>query len=63
MQDVAAANEGISVTVTQSTEGVTSVVGNTTELADDMRNITAALAGVEQVVEDLKRQVAIFKNY
>lgn len=63
MQDVAAANEGISITVSKSTEGAISVVENTDELAGDMKNIAEALNGVEHVLDDLKKQVNIFQNY
>ncbi|MDD3412787.1 MAG: methyl-accepting chemotaxis protein [Lachnospiraceae bacterium] len=54
MQDVAQANEGISVTVTQSTEGISSVVSNTNELASDMKDISASLNEVQQVVQELR---------
>jgi methyl-accepting chemotaxis protein len=63
MQDVAEANEGISVTVTQSTEGISNVVSNTNELASDMKDISAALNEVQQVVQELRIQVQCFTNY
>ena len=61
MQDLAAANEGISDTVQESTIGITNVVGNTTELADDMKSINHNLDQVSAVMTTLQDQVAHFK--
>ena len=58
---MAAANEGISDTVQESTIGITNVVGNTTELADDMKSINHNLDQVSAVMTTLQDQVAHFK--
>ena len=62
MEKVQNANEGISSTVTQSASGITSVVGTTTELADEMNHILNASNGVNQVIGDLMETIAIFSK-
>lgn len=61
MQKVQQANEGISATVVQSTEGVNSMVGTTTELAGEMNHIMDASQGVNAVIGDLMDTIAIFQ--
>jgi len=61
MQALATANEDIANTVSESTEGITSVVGNTMDLAGDMRTITDSLEQVSDVMNTLQSQVAHFK--
>ena len=61
MQALATANEDIANTVSESTEGITSVVGNTMDLANDMRSISDGLEQVADVMNTLQRQVAHFK--
>jgi len=61
MQALATANEDIANTVSESTEGITSVVGNTMDLAGDMRAISDSLEQVAEVMNTLQRQVAHFK--
>lgn len=61
MQALATANEDISHTVSESTEGITSVVGNTMDLANDMRAIGDNLEQVSEVMNTLRSQVAHFK--
>ena len=62
MEKVQNANEGISSTVTQSASGITSVVGTTTELADEMNHILNASNGVNQVIGDLMETIAVFSK-
>ena len=62
MEKVQSANEGISSTVTESAEGVTVVVGTTTELADKMNHILNASNGVKTIIGDLMDTIAIFKK-
>ena len=61
MQALATANEDISHTVSESTEGITSVVGNTMDLANDMRAIGDNLEQVSEVMNTLRSQVVHFK--
>ena len=62
MEKVQNANEGISSTVTESAEGVTVVVGTTTELADKMGHILGASNGVKTIIGELMDTIAIFDN-
>lgn len=61
MQALATANEDIAHTVSESTEGITSVVGNTMDLANDMRAIGDNLEQVSEVMNTLRSQVVHFK--
>ena len=61
MQDVVDSNEGISDTIEQNAVGIGSVAQNTTELADNMREIFNALQEVQEVIDDLTRQAEIFR--
>ncbi|MBR1692895.1 MAG: MCP four helix bundle domain-containing protein [Lachnospiraceae bacterium] len=61
MEKVQSANEGISATIDQSTVGVNSMVGTTSELADEMNHIMDASNGVNQVIGDLMDTIAIFQ--
>ena len=61
MQTLATANEDISNTVQESTDGITSVVGNTADLAEDMRAIGRNLEQVAGVMNTLQGQVSHFK--
>ncbi len=61
MQALATANEDIANTVSESTEGITSVVGNTMDLANDMRAISDNLEQVSEVMNALQKQVVHFK--
>ncbi len=61
MQTLATANEDISNTVQESTDGITSVVGNTADLAEDMRAIGRNLEQVADVMNTLQGQVSHFK--
>ena len=61
MQALATANEDISHTVSESTEGITNVVGNTMDLANDMRAIGDNLEQVSEVMNTLRSQVVHFK--
>lgn len=63
MQDMVSANDGIAVTVQESSVGVSNVAENTTVLADEMKNISSALDNVLSVIEELKRRTECFKNY
>ena len=63
MKDMVSANDGISVTVHESATGVSSVAGNTNELAGDMKDIIQALGRVASVTEELKQKTGCFKKY
>ena len=63
MRNVTSANEGITVTVTESTNGVTNVVNNTVQLAGGLKEISEALNGVNQVVGELMGSVSCFVKY
>lgn len=63
MRDVTSANEGITATVTENTDGVTNVVNNTVQLAGGMKEISTALNGVNKVVEELLNSVSCFVKY
>ena len=54
-------NEGIADTVEQNAVGIGNVAQNTTELADNMREIIHALQEVQEVIDDLTRQAEIFR--
>ncbi len=61
MQEVVESNEGIADTVEQNAVGIGNVAQNTTELADNMREIIHALQEVQEVIDDLTRQAEIFR--
>ncbi|MBO5292217.1 MAG: methyl-accepting chemotaxis protein [Lachnospiraceae bacterium] len=63
MRSVTSANEGITLTVNESTQGVSNVVNNTAQLAGGMKEISAALNGVNQVVGELLDSVSCFTKY
>lgn len=63
MGKVTDANEGISTTVQQSTQGITNMVGNTSELAEGMTEIKEASDDVNSVVCELLGQIAKFTNH
>ncbi|HKM04452.1 MAG TPA: methyl-accepting chemotaxis protein [Lachnospiraceae bacterium] len=60
MDKVTNANEGISDTVTESTEAITTVAGNTSDLAEEMKEVLTASDGVNEVVEQLLKEVKCF---
>ncbi|MBD5543227.1 MAG: methyl-accepting chemotaxis protein [Lachnospiraceae bacterium] len=60
MNKVLSANEGISTTVQQSTEGITSVVGNTSELVGGMKEVLTASQDVNQVIKELLSHISRF---
>ncbi len=60
MDKVLSANEGISITVHQSTEGITNVVGNTSELADGMKEVLNASQDVNKVINELMSHISRF---
>ena len=61
MLSLSSANEDISRTIQESTVGVTNVVGNTTDLADNIHLIGETLDEVENVMITLEKQVSVFK--
>lgn len=61
MQEVVESNEGISETIEQNAVGIGSVAENTTELADNMKQIYNAIQEVQGVIEELTRQAEIFR--
>lgn len=61
MGTTASAMEDISVTVHDSAQGISNVVENTTELAQEMQDITDALEAVSGVVGELAEQTSCFK--
>ena len=62
MGTTASAMEDISVTVHDSAQGISNVVENTTELAQEMQDITDALEAVSGVVGELADQTSSFKT-
>lgn len=60
MDKVLSANEGIQITVHQSTEGITNVVGNTSELADGMKEVMVASQDVHKVIVELMSHINQF---
>ena len=60
MDKVLSANEGISITVHQSTEGITNVVGNTLELAGGMKEVLMASQDVNKVIVELMSHISRF---
>lgn len=60
MLEAVASNESISDTVEQNAAGISNVADHTAELADNMREITHALAVVQKVIDELSEQAAIF---
>lgn len=63
VKNVTSANERITNTVGESADGVNSVVDNTVQLAGGMKEISAALTGVNQVVGELLDSVGYFIKY
>lgn len=63
MQDMVRANEDILITIQESATGVSTVAGTTTELADNMKSITQALASASTVIEELQEKTNCFKEY
>lgn len=63
MQDMVRANEDILTTIQESATGVSTVAGTTTELADNMKNITQALASASTVIDQLQEKTKCFKEY
>lgn len=61
MLALSSANEDISHTIQESTIGVTNVVGNTTELAENIHSIGETLDEVEHVMNTLEKQVSVFQ--
>jgi len=62
MRSVAESNENITNTVRESAQGVGGVVDNTAALADNMKDIIAALDQVSDVVSHLSEQTACFQG-
>lgn len=60
MDKVLSANEGISITVNQSTDAITNVVGNTSELADGMKEVLTASQDVNKVIAELLSHISRF---
>lgn len=60
MDKVNDANVGISDTVTESTQAITNVVENTSDLAEEMKTVMDASDGVREVVDQLLGQVSCF---
>ncbi len=60
MKEVVSSNEDISETVEQNAEGISSVAGTTTDLADNMREILRALQQVQKVIGELTGQTEMF---
>lgn len=63
MHGVTQANEGITVTINESSQGIGNVVENTNHLADQMKGITQNLEDVQSAVGLLKEQVKCFTAY
>lgn len=59
--NLAEANDAISTTMHESAIGVTNVVENTTDLANDMGNISDAFQNVIDCMSVLKEQISMFK--
>lgn len=60
---VAETNEGITLTVNESTEGINNVVHNTVGVADGMKEIDYALQGMVRAVNILEREISIFDRH
>lgn len=63
MQDMVVSNEDISTIVQENSTGVSSVAGNTTELAVEMKEIIAAISNVSDVIQELRQKTECFQKY
>lgn len=63
MENMVSANDGIAVTVQESSTGVFNVAENTTELAAEMKNISEALTQISSVITELKEKTGRFQSY
>lgn len=59
-KEIHRANEEIGLTVTESTNGISGVVRNTTELTESMQAISQALTDMEKIVVDLNTSIGCF---
>ncbi|TCL56928.1 methyl-accepting chemotaxis protein [Kineothrix alysoides] len=62
MERVAETNEGITLTVNESAEGINNVVYNTLGVADGMKEIDRALEGMVNAVSILESEIKVFER-
>jgi len=60
MERVAETNEGITLTVKESAEGINNVVYNTLGVVDGMKEIDRALEGMVHAVSILESEIKVF---
>ncbi|MBO5292218.1 MAG: methyl-accepting chemotaxis protein [Lachnospiraceae bacterium] len=59
-REIHQANQEIGLTVTESTNGISGVVRNTSELTESMQAISGALTDMEKIIADLNASIGCF---
>lgn len=59
-REIHQANQEIGLTVTESTNGISGVVRNTSELTESMQAISGALTDMEKIITDLNASIGCF---